>query len=327
MLKFFRRGQAAAWTCLAILMTGANAYAQQWPVRTVKVVVPYGAGGVTDTMARVTAHQLENIFHQSFVVEDKPGAGGAIGVDYALHAPQDGYTILFVGSTLFTVLPLTREVSYVPLKDLVPVNITGTNGMVLAVAKDSPYASLSQFIEYARSHPGKISYSSGGAGGNNHLVAAYLAGEEKLDMVHVPFTGGQQALEAVLSKSADMHFGNSSDLVEPVKSESVRALAVSTPQRMPQLPNVPTVAETVPSFEYIAWNGYAVTGGVAEEVKDRLAKALQDIAHNPEVLSTFQSLGIDSVGTSPEQAIESIREDIPKYEQIVDMAGLRRSDK
>ncbi len=246
MLKFFRRWRAAAWTCLAILMTGANAYAQQWPMRTVKVVVPYGAGGVTDTMARVTAHQLENIFHQSFVVEDKPGAGGGIGVDYALHAPQDGYTILFVGSTLFTVLPLTREVSYVPLKDLVPVSITGTNGMVLAVAKNSPYASLSEFIEYARSHPGKISYSSGGAGGNNHLVAAYLAGEEKLDMVHVPFTGGQGALEAVLSKSVDMHFGNSSDLIEPVKSESVRALAVSTPQRMPQLPNVPTVAETVP---------------------------------------------------------------------------------
>jgi tripartite-type tricarboxylate transporter receptor subunit TctC len=96
---------------------------------------------------------------------------------------------------------------------------------------------------------------------------------------------------------------------------------------MPQLPNVPTVAETVPSFEYIAWNGYAVTGGVAEEVKDRLAKALQDIAHNPEVLNTFQSLGIDSVGTSPERAIESIREDMPKYEKIVDMAGLRRSDK
>lgn len=115
-MKFLRRWRAAAWTCLAILMTGANAYAQQWPTRAVKVVVPYGAGGVTDTMARVTAHQLENIFHQSFVVEDKPGAGGSIGVDYALHAPQDGYTILFVGSTLFTVLPLTREVSYVPLK-------------------------------------------------------------------------------------------------------------------------------------------------------------------------------------------------------------------
>src|SRR5580704_5997178 len=152
-VKFPEQRFAAVCACLAALTLPSIAHAQQWPERTVKVVVPYGAGGVTDTMARVTAHQLETIFHQSFIVEDKPGAGGAIGVDYAMHAPQDGYTILFVGSTLFTVLPLTRDVGYVPLKDLVPISITGTNGMVLAVAKDSPYASLSEFIEYARSHP------------------------------------------------------------------------------------------------------------------------------------------------------------------------------
>jgi tripartite-type tricarboxylate transporter receptor subunit TctC len=289
--------------------------------------VPYGAGGVTDTMARVTAHQLESTLHQSFVVEDKPGAGGAIGVDYAVHSPQDGYTILFVGSTLFTVLPLMRDVSYMPLKDLVPVSVTGTNGMVLVVAKDSPYSSLSQFIEYARSHPGKISYSSGGPGGNNHLAAAYLAGVEKLDMVHVPFTGGQGALEALLSGSVDMHFGNSSDLIEPVKSGSVRALAVSTLQRMPQLPNVPTVAETIPGFEYIGWNGYAVTGGVPSEVRGRLAKALQEISGNRDVLTTFGSLGIESVATSPEQAVEVIKKDMALYGQIVDMAGVRRTDK
>src|SRR5580704_3445150 len=152
-VKFPEQRFAAVCACLAALTLPSIAHAQQWPERTVKVVVPYGAGGVTDTMARVTAHQLEDIFHQSFIVEDKPGAGGAIGVDYAMHAPQDGYTILFVGSTLFTVLPL---------KDLVPVSITGTNGMIMAVAKASPYTSFSQFIDYARSHPGKVSYSSGG---------------------------------------------------------------------------------------------------------------------------------------------------------------------
>jgi tripartite-type tricarboxylate transporter receptor subunit TctC len=326
-LKFLKQEVVAASAFLAILAMTENVYAQEWPSRSVKVVVPYGAGGVTDTMARVTAHQLENTLHQSFIVEDKPGAGGVIGVDYAVHAPQDGYTILFVGSTLFTVLPLMRDVPYVPLEDLVPVSITGTNGMVLVVAKDSPYSSLPQFIEYARSHPGKISYSSGGLGGNNHLVAAYLAGVEKLDMVHVPFTGGQGALEALLSGSVDMHFGNSSDLIEPVKSGSVRALAVSTSQRMPQLSDIPTVAETIPGFEYIGWNGYAVTGGVASEVKEQLAKALQEISLNPEVLKTFESLGIESVATSPAQAVEAIQKDMPLYGQIVDMAGVRRTDK
>jgi tripartite-type tricarboxylate transporter receptor subunit TctC len=319
-----RRLLAAAATCVALFMSIPESMAQQWPERTVRIVVPYGAGGVTDTMARVTADRLGKILNQTFIVENKPGAGGAIGVDYVIHAPQDGYTILFVGSTLFTVLPLAQEVNYVPLKDLVPVSITGTNGMILVVAKDAPYSTLREFIDYARAHPGKITYSSGGTATNNHLSTAYLAGKESLDMVHVPFTGGQAALTAVLSKSVDMHFGNSSDLIEPVKSGNVKALAVSTQERMPQLPDVPTVAETIPGFEYVAWNGYAVTGGVPIQVTGRLAEALRTVALDPEVIKTFANLGIKSVGTTPAEATESIRKDTPIYSQIVDMAGVRR---
>ncbi|HSZ65833.1 MAG TPA: tripartite tricarboxylate transporter substrate binding protein [Xanthobacteraceae bacterium] len=319
-----RQWLAAMAASLTLFWFTQPCQAQQWPDHTVRIVVPYGAGGVTDTMARVTADRLGKIFNQTFIVENKPGAGGAIGVDYAMHAPQDGYTLLFVGSTLFTVLPLVQDVSYVPLKDLVPVSITGTNGMVLVVAKDAPYASLSDFIDDARAHPGKLTYSSGGTSTNNHLSAAYLAGKEGLDMVHVPFTGGQAALTAVLSKSVDMHFGNSSDLIEPVKSGSVKALAVSTPERMPQLPDVPALAETIPGFAYIAWNGYAATGGVPAEVRTRLAQALQTVAADPDVIKTFANLGIQSVGSTPEQAVASIGKDMPVYAQIVDMAGVRR---
>ena len=192
--------------CLALLASMPAGYAQQWPSRTVKVVVPYGVGGVTDTMARLTADRLGKIFNQTFIVENKPGAGGALGVSYAMNSAQDGYTILFIGSTMFTVLPLAHEVNYVPLKDLVPVSITGTNGMVMVVGKDAPYSTLREFIDYAKANPGKLTYASGGAATNNHLDTAYLAGREKMDMVHVPFTGGQAALTAVLSKTVDMQF-------------------------------------------------------------------------------------------------------------------------
>jgi tripartite-type tricarboxylate transporter receptor subunit TctC len=319
-----KRVSAVTSACLMLLALTATGFAEQWPSRTVKVVVPYGVGGVTDTMARLTADRLGKIFNQTFVIENKPGAGGALGVNYAMNAAQDGYTILFIGSTMFTVLPLAHEVNYIPLKDLIPVSITGTNGMVMVVDKSAPYSTLREFLDYAKANPGKLTYASGGAATNNHLDTAYLAGREKLDMVHVPFTGGQAALTAVLSKAVDMHFGNSSDLIEPVKSGTVKALAVSTPQRMPQLPNVPTVAETLPGFEYIAWNGYAVTGGVPKDVIDRLAQALQTVAKDPEVIKIFSNLGIDSVGSTPEQAAESLRKDMPIYAKMVDMAGVRK---
>jgi tripartite-type tricarboxylate transporter receptor subunit TctC len=320
----FARLSSLIGACLILLASAPASFAEEWPSRTVRVVVPYGVGGVTDTMARLTADRLGKVFHQTFVIENKPGAGGALGVSYAMHSPQDGYTILFVGSTMFTVLPLAREVSYVPMKDLVPVSITGTNGMVMVVGKDAPYSTFREFIDYVKANPGKVTYASGGAATNNHLDTAYLAGMEKLDMVHVPFTGGQAALTAVLSKTVDMHFGNSSDLIEPVKNGLVKALAVSTPKRMPQLPDVPTVAETIPGYEYIAWNGYAVTGGVPQEVIHRLADALQVVAKDPEVIRIFSNLGIDSVGSTPEQAVESLRKDMPVYAKMVDMAGVRK---
>jgi tripartite-type tricarboxylate transporter receptor subunit TctC len=274
-------------------------------------------------MARLTADRLGKMLGQTFYIEDKPGAGGAIGVEYALHSPPDGYTILFVGSTLFTVLPLAQRVDYEPLKDLVPISITGTNGMIFIAAKDAPYSTLREFIDYARAHPGKISYSSGGPATNNHLPMAWLGGLEHLDMVHVPFRGGQQALQAVLAKSVEVHFGNSSDLIGPVKSGEVKALAVSTKQRMPQLPDVPTVAETIPGFEYVAWNGYAGMAGFPAVAAGRLVQALKVIARDPEVIKRFADLGIDSVGTTQQEAIDSVRRDMPTYAKIVDMAGVR----
>ena len=323
-MNISRRMLALGAACFLLGVSVHASEAQQWPSRTVKVVVPYGVGGVTDIMARLTADRLSKMLGQTFVIENKLGAGGAIGVDYALHSPQDGYTVLFIGSTLFTVLPLAQKVNYEPLKDLVPVSITGTNGMVMVVGKDAPYSTLREFIDYARAHPGKITYSSGGPATNNHLSTAYLAGKEGLDMVHVPFGGGQAALPAVLSKSVDLHFGNSSDLIEPVRAGTVKALAVSTPKRMPQLPDVPTVAETVPGYEYVAWNGYAVTGGVPAEVSQKLAEALRLIAKDAEVIKTFGNLGIESTGTTQEAAIASIRKDMPVYAQMVDMAGVRK---
>src|SRR6185503_8536590 len=151
-----RHWLTALGACVALMVFAPDGFAQQWPNRNVKVIVPYGVGGVTDIMARLTADRLSKSLGQTFVIENKVGAGGALGVDAAIHSPQDGTTILFLGSTLFTVLPLAQKVNYEPLKDLVPVSITGTNGMVLVVDKNAPYSTLRQFIAYAKANPGKI---------------------------------------------------------------------------------------------------------------------------------------------------------------------------
>jgi tripartite-type tricarboxylate transporter receptor subunit TctC len=312
---------AGAFAMLAGFVTGSQA--EQWPTRTVKVVVPHGLGGIADILARVTADRLSKRLNQNFIIENKVGAGGAIGVDYAVRSPHDGYTILFGANTLFSVLPLTQKVNYVPLKDIIPISITGRNGMVMVVDKDAPYSTLRQFIDYAKAHPGKISYSTGGPAVPNHLAPAYLGGLQGLKMVAVPYGGGQKALTAVLSKDVQMHFGNSSDLIEPIKSGAVKALAVSTAQRIPQLPNVPTVAETVPGFEYLNWNGYAAPGSIPADVKAKLGDTLKAIARDPEIIATLGKLGIESVGTTPEETAESIRKDMPLYAKMVDMAGVR----
>src|SRR3569833_2820047 len=147
-----RRWLIALGACVALMASPPDGFAQQWPSRNVRVIVPYGVGGVTDIMARLTADRLSKSLKQTFVIENKVGAGGAIGVDAAIHSPQDGYTLLFLGSTLFTVLPLAQKVNYEPLKDLVPVSITGTNGMVMVVAKDAPYSTLREFLDYAKAN-------------------------------------------------------------------------------------------------------------------------------------------------------------------------------
>src|SRR5882672_11245001 len=143
-----RRSMAALAACVMLAGATSASLAQAWPTRTVKVVAPYAPVGVTDTMARVTADRLGKMLGRTFFIETKPGAGGAIGVDYALHSAHDGYTILFVGSTLFTVLPLAQKVNYEPLRDFLPLSITGTNGLVFIAGKDAPYSTLREFIDF-----------------------------------------------------------------------------------------------------------------------------------------------------------------------------------
>jgi len=301
-----------------------QALAQDWPSRTVRVVVPYGPGGIADVFGRITADRLTKVLGQPFVVESRGGAGGAIGTEYVVRSPNDGYTLYFAGGGQFSVLPLMQKLAYDPLKDLTPVSMVTRNGMALAVNNDLPVRSTREFIDYVRANPGKVNYGSTGLGSSSHLAPAAFAAHQKLDMVVVPYQATPPSILALISGTIQVFFGNISDIVESARSGKVRLLAISSEQRVAQFPEVPTVAETVPNFVMTGWNGYFAPAVTPRSIVDRLAQAIAMVCRDPEVVKIMGNMSVDAVGSTPEQLAAAIQQDLPIYRVAVEAAGLRK---
>lgn len=315
---------AAAVLAIAISANALPTLAQNWPTRSVKIVVPYGAGGLADVHARLIADRLSTRLGQPFVIENRPGAGGTTAISGVLRSPADGYTLLFIAGLHYTILPLMQNLTYDPFKDLEPLSVSGRWGAVLGVHPDQPMKTLREFIDFARANPGKIDYSSAGLGGANHLAGAALAGREKLNMVHVPFGSGPASLTAVLSKNIFAHFGNSSDMIEPVKAGTIKALAVTTPKRMPQLPDVPTMGETIPGFDLSFWVGFVAAKGTPGNVIETAARTIADVSRDEAIVKRLYDLGIEATSIPPSGFIEMVNRERPFFENLAQTAGLRR---
>ena len=217
--------------CIILVCALGPARAQDWPTRPVKVIVPNGPGGISDTLARLTADRLSKTFGQPFVIDNRGGAGGIIGTEAAARAPNDGYTLYFGGGAQFTVNPLIKKLAYDPIKDLTPISMVSLNGMALAVHPDLPVRSLREFIDYVKANPGKLNYGVAGLGQSSHLAPAALAARAGLDMVVVPYQSTPPALVGLVSGTVQMFFGNVSDVLEIVHGGKARLLALSTAQR------------------------------------------------------------------------------------------------
>lgn len=324
--KAFGGSLAALLVVAAAVALSGHAVAQEWPTRPVKVVVPYGAGGLGDVNARMISDRLTKRLGQPFVIENRPGAGGTTAIASVLRAPKDGYTLLFIAGLHYTILPLMQNISYDPFTDLEPISISGRWGTVLGIHPDQPIKSLKEFIDFARANPGKIDYSSAGLGGANHLAGAALAGHQKLEMVHVPFGSGPASITALMSKSVFAHFGNSSDMIQPVKGGLIRALAVSTPKRMPQLPDVPTFSETLPGFELTYWVGFVAATGTPKSAIDIAARTIAEISREEEIVKKLYELGIESTSIGPAGFVEIVNKERPYFKSIAETAGLKRSN-
>jgi tripartite-type tricarboxylate transporter receptor subunit TctC len=314
-------GYIALLGCLIVSGSPPGA-AQDWPTRAVKIVAPVGPGGVTDTLARLTADRLTKMFGKPFFVENRGGGGGAIGTEYAARATNDGYTLYLGGGAQFIITPLIKKLSYDPVKDLTPISMVSLNGMGLVVSPNLPVHSLPEFIAYVKSDPGKINFGVSGIGQSSHLAPAVLAAREKLDMVLVPYQTVPQVIIGLLSGAIHMYFGNISDVVELVRTNKVRLLGISTDRRTAQFPDTPTVSETVPNFVFTGWIGYFAPTGTPRAIIDQLSRAIAEICHDPEIVDLLKSVGIDSIGNTPDEFAAIIQHDMPIARSAVEAAGL-----
>jgi tripartite-type tricarboxylate transporter receptor subunit TctC len=300
----------------------ASLLAQEWPTHAVKVIVPYGPGGISDTLARMTADRLAKAFGQPFVIDNRGGAGGVIGTEAAARSPADGYTLYLAGGAQLTVNPLVKKLSYDPVRDFAPISMISINGMALTVHPDLPARSVREFIDYVRANPGKINYASAGLGQSSHLTPAALAAREGLKMVVVPYQSTPQALVGLLAGSAQVFFGNVSDVLELVHTGKARMLAISTENRVAQFPDVPTVSETVPGFVMTGWIGYFAPAGAPPPIIARVASTLAAICREADLVSTMGKLGIEPVGGAPDEFAAAIAADLPRMRSAVEAAGL-----
>ena len=300
LLSYSRR---AALIALASAATLSLARADTYPSRPVKIIVPFGAGGPTDVFVRELAVELQKSLHQAFVIENRPGAGTTIGTDYVAKSAPDGYTLLMASSTQTVNETLYQNKPYQLLRDLIPIAPLEENGLVLVVNPSVPAKNLSDLLALARAKPGALNFGSSGPGSNYHMAAELLKNLTGINIVHVPYKGSTGMRTDILSGQIQMLFDSIPTMAPTVKSGLVRALGTSGLTRSPILPDVPTIAETVPGFEFSQWVGFMAPKGTPHPIIDLLHNTITSILSRPDIKAGWENQGATPmVMTQPEFA-------------------------
>jgi tripartite-type tricarboxylate transporter receptor subunit TctC len=316
---------ASTWKMLFAvmpLMMGGAAQAA-WPERPVTIVVPFTPGGVTDGLARITAERLQAQLKISVVVENRPGAFGAIAAEYVKRAAPDGYTLFMGSASQMVMLPNLQKVRYDPIKDFEPVSIIGSSAMVLAANLSFAPNNLAELNTYVQARPGAVAFASSGAGSASHLTMAMYVVRAQLSMLHVPYKGGAPAMADVLGGQVPMYFGTTTDVLAFTKAGRVKALAVSSAQRLPDFPGVPTVAEQgYPGYVSETWNGIVAPAGTPPAVIDTLAQALVPAKHDAAFVSKVNGIGADVMLNSPAEFKARIANDLKQWAQVIQKGNI-----
>ncbi|HJY75897.1 MAG TPA: tripartite tricarboxylate transporter substrate binding protein [Burkholderiales bacterium] len=300
-----------------------SAHAQTWPQKPVKVVVPFPPGGVTDSIARITADWLTQHLGQPVIVENRPGASGAIAAELVARAEPDGYTLFSAATPQLAVVPHVQKINYDPVRDFAPISIVGTNPFALGCNQKVAATSLKQLVDYAKAHPGELSYASPGSGTLGHLTMVLFLARAGLKMEAVLYKGGGPAVADVIAGHVPCYFGNLNEILPHAGGGKINVLAVSGEKRARQMPQVPTVAEQgYPGFRTVTWNGYVAPAATPKAIVERLAREIAAGCRDTAFSARLDKIGVDPVCSTPAEFEQAVREDLATWKEAVQSAGI-----
>jgi tripartite-type tricarboxylate transporter receptor subunit TctC len=312
---------------LAAALLASAALAQAYPSKPVKLIVTYPPAGSSDLMARILAQQLSDVWGQPVIVENKPGAAGSIGMEYAAHQAPDGYSFVIANLGPAVVNPILSKVPYDLEHDFMPVSLIASGPNILVVNPRSPAKTLAELIAYARANPGKLNFGSGGSGSVAHLSGEMLKSLAHVDIVHVPYKGGILSVNDLLAGHVDIVFSDALPVMQHIRAGKLRALAVTSPERSSLARDIPTCVESgLPGLVAVNWWGVLLPAATPKRIADKFRADLAKIMQSPEVKEKFALLGVDAVSGTPEQLGTYMRSETAKYAKLIKEAGIRAEE-
>ncbi|MGE0559249.1 MAG: Bug family tripartite tricarboxylate transporter substrate binding protein [Burkholderiales bacterium] len=306
-----------------LLMT-APAGAQGYPSKPVRMIIPFPPGGSLDIAMRVIGPKMSEVIGQNVIIDSRPGADGNIGTEIVARSPADGYTVLIHAVPLVVNPSLRRKLPFNVEKDFTPVSLLTASPLVLVVNPSVPAKSIKELVTIAKSQPGKLTYASAGNGSNLHMAAELLNNVTGSKMLHVVYKGGGPALIAVLSGETDLSYLNIAAILPYAQSGRLRPLGITSAQRSPLIPDVPTIAESgAPGYEFTAWAGALVPAGTPKDVVNKLYDGFSKALRSPEATKRFAEQGAIIVGSSPDEYAKFVKAELAKWAKVVREAGIK----
>ena len=309
---------AAVAACVA-----GPALAQKYPTKPIRMIAPFSPGGGSSIIGRMVTTPISASLGQSVVIDNRPGAGGAIGAELAVNATPDGYTLINVSSS-YCATSAYRRLPYDPVKDITPIALIGTTGLLMIVNPSLPAKNVKELIDYMHAHPGKLNYASVGNGSVTHLALEYFKIVTKTDMVHVPYKGSGPGLTSVVAGETQLSALSMVPTLPHVRAGRLRAIAITSPKRSSLMPDVPTVAETVPGFEVVHWYGIWGPKGIPQSIVTLWNREVAKVVHDPAMVKRLKNGGIEPAGGPPSELRNLIERDIKRWNHVIDVAKIKR---